>query len=842
MKTSEKKVEQINYPLFLNFLQKVFKDFIINDYYETADFPEFIKNKLINASKNKERKGVGKPDAIFHLRNNSKTYMFVFEAKSNNIEKATKEAVHYTKFLEDITSNLFQCSLDKEHLKIIHYKTGKELPIKSMNQLVATNSEDFLVYLEQVNKVFEESVKESERKNHLLNIIRTLNSSLREVGLSGQDRIDFASSLFLVKEIYDAVDQDFKNMYFGTILHSKSLLATLEQINKIATLKDIKNIFPDMSHLIIDNQLINLEKFNKVIAKNEKENSTKAESTGEILNEKIKALLKNEVINLTKTDFDFRGLIVEEFTHGNKGGGVSKEYGEFFTPRHIIKLIVDLAQLKTGDKVFDPAFGTGGFLIEAFKKLVNLNNGVINEKLKKYTIYGSELHDWNVKAAKASLIALGDGHSNLINTDFINGFRDWTVDKDPESISNELVPNVVLMNPPYSLGGELSEWNFVKKAFDQLLKHTYKDGIERKLLAVLPYETIDKNESSLLHQYSNYMEGYISLPYGVFQKYTDVRTQIIVLNTIPRYKNIMTGKSEPMFIAKVEADGYTLDSFRRPINENDIPMILEKWNEYLNYKDLSRTHLKEIKNIDQKFINKEINEEAYIEIKNKHEELFFNIYKNYKNDLKTSLLEFDRIKEFSHFDKALWSLNELAPTLGEFRIENKTILDYFNIITTKGYFYESENEDLPYIEIGDIELMTTFYSHSDKPKCFNKNSKKEGEIIGGILAEKGDVLISMVRTYRGGFTVLKEKAIVTQSGFLVLRPKGEIEGIELISMLKSELNKFVRYVNYLGNGKTYPKMEKEDFVKMYIDLEFAKKSKELFYQKLLAEINLIFNK
>jgi type I restriction-modification system DNA methylase subunit len=845
-KISEKKVEQKAYPLFLNFLEKMFKNYQIEDYYETADFPEYIKKRLENASKgenkNSIKKGIGKPDAIFTIKNDIKNYIFVFEAKSNNIDKATEEALHYTNYLEDLTHNLFRCSIDKDNIRIIHYKTKKELPIKNMVQLngFLNNPTQFYIYLEQVGEI-KKINNEEDSKEQLLSIIKNLNNSLREVGLSGQDRIDFASSLFLVKEIYDLVDDDFKNTYFSQIIHSKKLSTTLNQINNIATLEEIKNIFPDMSHLIVENQIINMEKFNKVIAKNNSENQTKASSAGTNLNERIKGLLTNKVLNLTKADFDFRGLIVEEFTHGNKGGGVSKEYGEFFTPRHIIKFIVKLSNLKKGNKIFDPAFGTGGFLIEAFKELVKLNNGNIDETLKKYSIYGSELHDWNVKAAKASLIALGDGHSNLINTDFIHGFNDWKIDKDPIIRNQELVPDVVLMNPPYSLGGNMSEWHFVKKCFDQLLKQSSIDKKERKLLVVLPYESIEK-ETTLLHQHSEYIDAFISLPYGVFQKYTDVRTEIIILNTTKKYHNIISGLMEPMFVAKIEYDGFTLDSFRRPTEENDLPLILEEYNTFQNIKKENRIYLENIDKLDELKIQSKINEEEYKNKRLDNELLFLNSYKEkYKNTIKSSLLSFNEIKKYNHFDKALWLLNSEAPTLGENNKLNKTIKDYFNIIEKNVSFSQEEYEDLPYIEIGGIELLTSFYSHSDKPKSLNKKTKEKGQITGGILAKKGDVLISMVRTYRGGFTVLKEDAIVSKAGFLVLRPNGNIEGIELLSMLKSELKTLIKYINYLGNGKTYPKMNKEDFVNIFINEEFSKQSKNIFYNELLSVINKMFN-
>jgi hypothetical protein len=873
MSISEKKVEQVSYPKILDYFKRVFVGFKVEDFYETADFPDNIKKLLSKASKGVSKstkiKREGKPDAIFIISKGEKKFMFVFEAKSKGLKKATNESLHYTNFLKGETHNLFRCSIDVDGLKIIHYKTTKELPINSVSQLISTKKDDFINYLEQVQSIQDIS-SEDKSKEELLSIIRNLNSSLREVGLSGQDRIDFASSLFLVKEIFDLVDEDFKKTHFSGIIHSNKLLTTLNKINDIATLEEIKEIFPDMSHLIIDNQIINMEKFNKVISKNTSETQTKASSSGSSLNERIKSLLTNEVLNLTKTDFDFRGLIVEEFTHGNKGGGVSKEYGEFFTPRHIIKFVVGLSQLEKGDKIFDPAFGTGGFLIEGFKELVKLNDNIIDERLKKYTIYGSELHDWNVKAAKASLIALGDGHSNLINTDFIHGFNDWRIEKEPKVIKEQLKlsikeidkddslneeqkedkinnikslnahfhPNVTLMNPPYSLGGEMSEWHFVKKCFDNVLEQSSIDGIERKLLVVLPYESIEK-ENTLIHQYSNYIDAYISLPYGVFQKYTDVRTQIIIMKTTPRYTNLSNRKTEPLFISKVEADGFTLDSFRRPIEENDIPKIIEEYERYSEIRNKNRVNLKNIDILNKKLLKKQISKIEYNNGIEKEEDSFFKSYESFKNNEKISILTFNEIKKYNHFDKALWVINTESPTLGEGKPDG-TILDYFDIITEKGSFTDEKNEDLPYVEIGGIELLTTFYSNSNKPKCFNKSTKEKGQIIDGILSKKGDVLISMVRTYRGGFTILKEDSIVTKAGFLVLRQKGNISGIELLSILKENLPTLIKYINYLGNGKTYPKMEKDDFVQIRINESSAKSSKDRFHKKLLSQIDEMF--
>ena len=536
-------------------------------------------------------------------------------------------------------------------------------------------------------------------------------------------------------------------------------------------------------------------------------------------------------MNLTKADFDFRGLIVEEFTHGNKGGGVSKEYGEFFTPRHIIKFIVDLADLQKGDKVFDPAFGTGGFLIEAFKRLVKINNNVIDEHLKKYSIYGAELQDWNVKAAKASLIALGDGHSNLINADFINGFSDFKIDNDPNT-DGTLAPDVVLMNPPYSLGGHMTEWHFVKKCFDNLIECSAKDGKERRLIAVLPYEVCDQDK--LMHQYSSYIDAYISLPYDVFQKYTSVRTQIIILKTTPRYTND-SGYIEPFFVAKLEADGFSLDGYRRPIQDNDIPIISERYAEYQQMRAQTVQTIKNIRYIDEGFKNCQLHQDDYERTKAELEAKIVDNYSGFRNDEKTSLLSYDQIIEDEHFDKAIWLINKGVPALVQEREDSAPICEFFHVVEEKGDFSDERYSELPYIEIGNVDTLSSFYTHSMKPKRTDKSSKVKGQIAGGIAAKKGDVIVSMVRTTRGAFAILREDALVTDA-FAVLRPIGEIAGIELLSLLKQELREITRYIQYVGVGKLYPTITQQDFVAIKInkqDAEVACANYKSFLQELV---------
>jgi len=118
-------------------------------------------------------------------------------------------------------------------------------------------------------------------------------------------------------------------------------------------------------------------------------------------------------ITLLDAEFEVSGDAFEYFlktaiTLGN-------DLGEYFTPRHIIDLIIDLINPKIGEKIYDPACGTGGFLISCFDKLkkdISDDDEDNLEKLQKETLYGTELTN-TYKIAKMNMILRGDGHNNI---------------------------------------------------------------------------------------------------------------------------------------------------------------------------------------------------------------------------------------------------------------------------------------------------------------------------------------------------------------------------------------------------------------------------------------------
>ncbi len=117
---------------------------------------------------------------------------------------------------------------------------------------------------------------------------------------------------------------------------------------------------------------------------------------------------------------------------------VGNDLGEYFTPRHIVKLVVELIDPSYGETVYDPCCGTGGFLIEAFKHIAQKVRitPVTRDLLENKTIYGRELTS-TARIAKMNMIIAGDGHTNITKEDAlkrpVNGGYDVVLTNFPFS-------------------------------------------------------------------------------------------------------------------------------------------------------------------------------------------------------------------------------------------------------------------------------------------------------------------------------------------------------------------------------------------------------------------------
>ena len=255
--------------------------------------------------------------------------------------------------------------------------------------------------------------------------------------------------------------------------------------------------------------------------------------------------------------------------------GSQGDAGQFRTPRHIIDFIVDVVDPSVDDKILDPASGTSGFLISAFKHIVAKNSDksqgdkltITQRKNLFNNFYGYDISPEMIKIGNANMFLHGFENPNLEEYDTLTSEKHWK-----EHF------NVILANPPFMTpkGGIKPHSKFSLKAkksellfLDYILSHLLPGG---KGAVVVPDGILANNTpSSYISIRENLLENYcyaaVSLPQGVFKPYSEVKTTILFLD-----KDIASKTNEILFCI-VENDGFDLGSRRKKLKTSDLPLI-----------------------------------------------------------------------------------------------------------------------------------------------------------------------------------------------------------------------------------------------------------------------------
>ena len=262
--------------------------------------------------------------------------------------------------------------------------------------------------------------------------------------------------------------------------------------------------------------------------------------------------------------------------------GKQGDAGQFRTPRHIIDFIVEIVNPQKNEKILDPACGTAGFLISAYKHILNKNTkDNLGDKLSSSdrkniskNLNGYDISPEFLKVSLMNMFLHKFNNPNIIEYDTLSDESKWNLYYD-----------VILANPPFFTpkGGITPHNRFgVKSKKAEVL---FVDYINEHLLPtgrggiIVPggivyraggaYQQVRKKliKDSLI--------GVISLPAGIFNPYSNVKTSVLILD-----KKI-NKKKEDIFFVQIDNDGFDLGKKRKPINKNDIPPILESIKNYL---------------------------------------------------------------------------------------------------------------------------------------------------------------------------------------------------------------------------------------------------------------------
>ena len=171
-------------------------------------------------------------------------------------------------------------------------------------------------------------------------------------------------------------------------------------------------------------------------------------------------------INLTKTDLDTKGVAFERFMDGFFKG----DFGQYFTPREIIALAVEMLRPTNHQMVLDPACGSGGFLLHALDYVRHQadhefpqhdtdpdaarDHFVYWHEFARRNLHGIEINDEIARVAKMNMIIHDDGHTNIIGFDALDSLEHLPSDK-PDLRANRF--DIVLTNPPFGAVVKSSE-------------------------------------------------------------------------------------------------------------------------------------------------------------------------------------------------------------------------------------------------------------------------------------------------------------------------------------------------------------------------------------------------
>lgn len=281
---------------------------------------------------------------------------------------------------------------------------------------------------------------------------------------------------------------------------------------------------------------------------------------------------------LNLEDKDIKGDLYEYLLSKLATAGTN---GQFRTPRHIIKMMTQMmlsdTPISKDYKIYDPACGTAGFLINSIEYLKEQRAELLDElSVKEFEnlFYGNDFDISMARIASMNMMLHSIDNANISNTDALSKFDNTEEDKY----------DLILANPPFK--GSLDYDEIAKPILDvaktkktellfiSLILKSLKVGGRCAVIipdGVLFGSTKAHKEIRKLLVSDNQLDAIISMPSGVFKPYAGVSTAIVVFTKTNGHK------SQKVWFYDMQNDGYTLNDNRTACDGSDIPDILARF-------------------------------------------------------------------------------------------------------------------------------------------------------------------------------------------------------------------------------------------------------------------------
>lgn len=356
-------------------------------------------------------------------------------------------------------------------------------------------------------------------------------------------------------------------------------------------------------------------------------------------------LLSNVVDMLSGIDMKDRDTKGDVYEYLLSKIATAGQNGQFRTPRHIIKMMVEMLEPGVDDVIADPSAGSCGFLVGAAEFIMEHNKEAFYDKkfqqrFSKEMFMGMEFDPTMIRIGAMNMILHGIEEPTLIDVDALSEANTAFDEK----------ATIILANPPFtgSLDKDAVDGK-IKKIVDSkktellflglILKGLKKggraaviipDGVlfgSSKAHKQIRTEIVDKHK----------LEAVISMPSGVFKPYAGVSTGVLI------FTKTGNGGTDKVWFYGMEADGFSLDDKRQPIKQDDRDDILKRWKNLEEENERART--------DKSF---------FVPLKDIHESGYD--------------LSINRYKEVIHKEKEYDKPNVLIASIKELDKERQTIL------------------------------------------------------------------------------------------------------------------------------------------------------------------------
>lgn len=502
---------------------------------EESEYKNYAALEKIFVGKSKTGTGDGKPDFLLVNNSTSLKPMLVIETKASvkQAQDAIDEATHYGDACHEHGHEVIAVGVagdDKEVCSVIvKRKVGGTWRCLSLHGAPI----DWIPSLTQVKAILADAGRvdvEPERpSDEVLNQqANRLNELFRECKIKDEFRPIYAATFMLA-------------LWQGDVSTDEGVVLSQINANAKHALENAKKPLLAQS-LRVDDQ-----------------NTDLAARAWEVID-----ILKKLNIRSFLQEHDYLGQLYETFFRYTAGNTI----GQYFTPRHIIAFMVKALGIQSSDIVFDPACGTGGFLIGALNQMIRSTALTYEEAVDivKDNLFGIESEPATAALCVTNMILRGDGKSGIIKDDCF---------KNKNYPEKEV--DFVLMNPPFPhKKTDTPATDFIDRGLLSL-------GKRKLLAAVVPYSLlVSCGEWHKRVLKNNNIKFIATLPPDLFNPYASYNTAIIVIEKDVPQAGLKT------FVCRISNDGYKLKKNSRiPQDGGQLDTIYEAYQSKLDIPELS---------------------------------------------------------------------------------------------------------------------------------------------------------------------------------------------------------------------------------------------------------------